>query len=90
MSFSDPVRIIDHIPQDFDMKANHKRRRYKQPVQPRAEAHTKAQPAKAPEPFLFHASAPDAFGRSSPSSAHWQSSPERSSLDHGVTNEDFD
>ena len=51
MSFSDPVRIIDHIPQDFDMKANHKRRRYKQPVQPRAEAHTKAQPAKAPEPF---------------------------------------
>lgn len=35
MSFSDPVRIIDHIPQDFDMKANHKRRRYKQPVQPR-------------------------------------------------------
>ena len=41
MSFSDPVRIIDHIPQDFDMKANHKRRRYKQPVQPRAEAHTK-------------------------------------------------
>lgn len=53
MSFSDPVRIIDHIPQDFDMKANHKRRRYKQPVQPRAEAHTKAQPAKAPEPSSF-------------------------------------
>lgn len=88
MSFSDPVRIIDHIPQDFDMKANHKRRRYKQPVQPRAEAHTKAQPAKAPEPFSCEP--PDAFGRSSPSSARWQSSPERSSLDHGVTNEDFD
>ncbi len=51
MSFSDPVRIIDHIPQDFDIKENQKRRRYKQPVQPRAEAHTKAQPAKAPEPF---------------------------------------
>ena len=50
MSFSDPVKIIDHIPQDFDMKANHRRRRYKQPVQPRAEA-PQAQPAKAPEPF---------------------------------------
>lgn len=51
MSFSDPVRIIDHIPQDFDMKANHQRRRYKLPAQLRKEAHTKAQPAKAPEPF---------------------------------------
>ena len=51
MSFSDPVRIIDHIPQDFDMKANHHRRRYKLPAQLRKEAHTKAQPAKAPEPF---------------------------------------
>ena len=51
MSFSDPVHIIEHIPRDFDMKANHQRRRYKLPAQPRAEAHTKAQPAKAPEPF---------------------------------------
>lgn len=51
MSFSDPVHIIDHIPRDFDMKANHQRRRYKLPAQLRKEAHTKAQPAKAPEPF---------------------------------------
>ena len=50
MSFSDPVKIIDHIPQDFDMKANHRRRRYKLPAQPRKEA-PQAQPAKAPEPF---------------------------------------
>ena len=52
MSFSDPVHIIDHIPRDFDMKVNHKRRRYKQPVQPRKEA-PQAQPAKAPEPSSF-------------------------------------
>lgn len=51
MSFSDPVHIIEHIPRDFDMKANHQRRRYKLPAQLRKEAHTKAQPAKAPEPF---------------------------------------
>lgn len=51
MSFSDPAHIIDHIPHDFDMKANHKRRRYKRPAQLRKEAHTKAQSAKAPEPF---------------------------------------
>ena len=51
MSFSDPVRIIDHIPQDFDMKANPQRRRYTLPAQLRKEAQTKAQPAKAPEPF---------------------------------------
>lgn len=88
MSFSDPVHIIEHIPRDFDMKANHQRRRYKLPAQLRKEAHTKAQPAKAPEPF--HASAPDASGRSSPSSVRWPSSLARSSLDHGVTNEDFD
>lgn len=51
MSFSDPVHIIEHIPRDFDMKANHQRRRYKLPAQLRKEAHTKAQPAKVPEPF---------------------------------------
>ena len=51
MSFSDPVHIIEHIPRDFDMKANHQRRRYKLPAQLCKEAHTKAQPAKAPEPF---------------------------------------
>lgn len=51
MSFSDPVRIIGHIPQDFDMKANHRRRRYKLPAQPRKEAPQQAQTAKAPEPF---------------------------------------
>lgn len=51
MSFSDPVHIIDHIPQDFDMKANHRRRRYKLPAQPRKEAPQQAQTAKAPEPF---------------------------------------
>ena len=45
MSFSDPVRIIDHIPQDFDMK----RITRKRPLQQRKLA--KAQPAKAPEPF---------------------------------------
>ena len=53
MSFSDPVHIIEHIPRDFDMKANHQRRRYKLPAQLRKEAHTKAQPAKAPEPSSF-------------------------------------
>ena len=45
MSFSDPVRIIDHIPQDFDMK----RITRKRPLQQRKLA--KAQSAKAPEPF---------------------------------------
>ena len=45
MSFSDPVRIIDHIPQNFDMK----RITRKRPLQQRKLA--KAQPAKAPEPF---------------------------------------
>lgn len=45
MSFSDPVRIIDHIPQDFDMK----RITRKRPLEQRKLA--KAQPAKAPEPF---------------------------------------
>ena len=38
MSFSDPVKIIDHIPQDIDMKIN-------------PAPKPKAQPAKAPEPF---------------------------------------
>ena len=77
MSFSDPVRIIDHIPQDFDMKANHKRRRYKQPVQPRAEAHTKAQPAKAPEPWCVPPTRLDAHrllrraGNRRRSAHHW-------------------
>ena len=46
MSFSDPVKIIDHIPQDIDMKINHRHRGQLKPApQP------KAQPAKAPEPF---------------------------------------
>lgn len=30
MSFSDPVRIIDHIPQDFDMKRITRKRPLKQ------------------------------------------------------------
>ena len=46
MSFSDPVRIIDHIPKDFNMKI---KQRHRGPLKP---AHKiKAQPAKAPEPF---------------------------------------
>ena len=46
MSFSDPVRIIDHIPQDIDMKINHRHRGQLKPA-----PKPKAQPAKAPEPF---------------------------------------
>ena len=48
MSFSDPVRIIDHIPQDFDMK----RITRKRPLKQRRKL-AKAQPAKAPEPSSF-------------------------------------
>ena len=52
MSFSEPVKIIDHLPRDFDMKASHRRRRYKQPAQPRKEASApKAQTTKVTEPF---------------------------------------
>jgi hypothetical protein len=47
MSFTDPVRIIDHIPQDFDMK----RITRKRPLQQRKLA--KAQSAKAAEPSSF-------------------------------------
>ena len=46
MSFSDPVKIIDHIPQDIDMKINHRHRGQLKPA-----PKIKAQPAKAPEPF---------------------------------------
>ena len=46
MSFSDPVKIIDHIPQDIDMKINHRHRGQLKPA-----PKPKAQPAKATEPF---------------------------------------
>lgn len=46
MSFSDPVKIIDHIPQDIDMKINHRHRGQLKPA-----PKPKAQPAKAPGPF---------------------------------------
>ena len=32
MSFSDPVKIIDHIPQDFDMKIKQRHRGQIKPV----------------------------------------------------------
>ena len=46
MSFSDPVRIIDHIPKDFNMKIKQRHRGQLEPA-----PKIKAQPAKAPEPF---------------------------------------
>lgn len=46
MSFSDPVRIIDHIPKDFNMKIKPRHRGQLKPA-----PKIKAQPAKAPEPF---------------------------------------
>lgn len=46
MSFSDPVRIIDHIPKDFNMKIKQRHRGQLKPP-----PKIKAQPAKAPEPF---------------------------------------
>lgn len=46
MSFSDPVRIIDHIPKDFNMKIKQRHRGQLKPA-----PKIKAQPAKAPEPF---------------------------------------
>lgn len=46
MSFSDPVRIIDHIPKDFNMKIKQRHR-----GQLKTAPKIKAQPAKAPEPF---------------------------------------
>lgn len=46
MSFSDPVRIIDHIPKDFNMKIKQGHRGQLKPA-----PKIKAQPAKAPEPF---------------------------------------
>lgn len=48
MSFSDPVRIIDHIPRDFDMKIKQRHRGQLKPA-----PKIKAQPAKAPEPSSF-------------------------------------
>lgn len=47
MSFSDPVRIIDHIPKDFNMKIKQRHRGLKPAPKP------KAQTAKAPEPSSF-------------------------------------
>ena len=44
MSFSDPVRIIDHIPQDFDMK----RITRKRPLEQRRAA---KQARRSAEPF---------------------------------------
>lgn len=46
MSFSDPVKIIDHIPRDFDMKIKQRHRGQLKPA-----PKIKAQPTKAPEPF---------------------------------------
>ena len=46
MSFSDLVRIIDHIPKDFNMKIKQRHRGQLKPA-----PKIKAQPAKAPEPF---------------------------------------
>lgn len=46
MSFSDPVRIIDHIPKDFNMKIKQRHRGQLKPA-----PKIKAQPAKAPEPL---------------------------------------
>lgn len=46
MSFSDPVRIIDHIPKDFHRKIKQRHRGQLKPA-----PKIKAQPAKAPEPF---------------------------------------
>lgn len=46
MSFYDPVRIIDHIPKDFNMKIKQRHRGQLKPA-----PKIKAQPAKAPEPF---------------------------------------
>ena len=48
MSFSDPVKIIDHIPKDFQMKINKRHRGQLKPA-----PQIKAQPAKAPEPSSF-------------------------------------
>lgn len=45
MSFSDPVRIIDHIPQDFDMKRITRKRPLKQ-------RRTARQARQNVEPFL--------------------------------------
>lgn len=42
MSFSDPVRIIDHIPKDFNMKIKQRHRGQLKPA-----PKIKAQPAKA-------------------------------------------
>ena len=50
MSFSDPVKIIDHIPQDFDMKI---KQRHRGQIKPAPKI--KAQPAKALEPFSMRA-----------------------------------
>lgn len=46
MSFSDPVRIIDHIPKDFNMKIKQRHRGQLKPA-----PKIKAQPAKTHEPF---------------------------------------
>lgn len=60
MSFAEPVKIIDHIPKDFDMKAY---RRHRGQVKPARKTTTKAQPAKAPEPSSFKASKERAIAR---------------------------
>lgn len=48
MSFSDPVRIIDHIPKDFNMKIKQRHRGQLKPA-----PKIKAQSAKAAEPSSF-------------------------------------
>lgn len=63
MSFSDPVKIIDHIPQDFDMKI---KQRHRGQIKPAPKI--KAQPAKAPEPSSFQPPCEQQSGRQSPSS----------------------
>ena len=51
MSYSDPLKIIDHIPKDFDMKIRHRKQRLRpHPPRPASIPTQKAQPETA-EPF---------------------------------------
>ena len=81
MSFSDPAHIIDHIPRDFDMK----RITRKRPLEQRRAA---KQARQNVEPFSCER--PGRVWTLITSSERWPSSLARSSLEHGVTNEDFD
>lgn len=51
MSYSDPLKIIDHIPKDFNMKIRHRKQRLRpNPTRPASIPAQKAQPETA-EPF---------------------------------------